>query len=75
MVNRYPFYNIFGYNAATTDLFPLYNVVINGVTFSFGYSIPRGNSFGGLDLYSLMGRDVAGIWNDQTRTLTIIGFY
>lgn len=75
MVNRYTFSSVFGYNQQTGFLFPLFNTWINGAYFIQYSNIPKGASFGGIDLYGLVGKDVAGTWNTQTRTLTIVGFY
>lgn len=75
MVNRYGFYNLFGYNQQTNFLYPLYNTWINGIYYPAGMGIQRGPSFGGLDLYNLSGRDVAASWNTNAVSLTIHGFY
>lgn len=75
MVNRYGFYNVFFFDTATKALKPIVKVKINGVRFEMGLPIPYGPSFGGLNLYGYMGRDIAGIWDDQTKTLVILGFY
>jgi hypothetical protein len=75
MVNRYSFYTIFLVNPVTGDISTLYNIIINGVPFQQGTIIPRGNAFGGLDLYNVKRTDVAGIWNSDNHTLTIVGFF
>ena len=75
MPTRYGFYTVFGYNQQTTFLYPLFNTWINRAYFPAGMNIPRGLSFGGLDLYTLIGKDVAATWDDHNRTLTIYGFY
>ncbi len=72
-VNRYSFYNIFGVNPVTQDIFPLFNMRINGQSFQRNISIPRGLSFGGIDIYRLIGRDFSGAWDDTTNVLTIVG--
>lgn len=72
---RYPFYNIFGKNPSTFDIFPLYNTKINGQLFYKLYSIPRGLSFGGIDIYKLEGRDFSGVWDPQTQILTITAIH
>lgn len=74
-VNRYSFYKIFQFTPALEYITPLFNVRINGVFFQRNTPIPKGTAFGGLNLYSYMGKDIAGIWNDSTKELTIIGFY
>lgn len=73
MINRYNFYKIFGKNPATGDIYPLFNMRINGQSYLQYYSIPRGLSFGGIDIYRLEGRDFSGTWNQNTQVLTIIG--
>lgn len=71
---RYPFYNIFRVNAQN-DIYPLYNVVINGQLYRQYFSIPRGLSFGGLDIYALQGRDFLGVWNPNTQILTLTAYF
>ena len=73
MLNSYNFNNIFATNSQTQDIFPLYNIKINGVLYLRYYSIPKGPSFGGIDLYQLVGRDFSGSWDDASQTLTIVG--
>ena len=75
VVNRYSFYTIFRYAPDSTYLFPDYKVIISGTPFSPPLPIPRGPVFGGLDLYSVMGKDIAGTWDDIKKELTIVGFY
>ena len=72
---RYSFYNIFGKNPSTQNIFPLFNMRINGQTFLKLYSIPRGLSFGGIDIYQLEGRDFSGTWDATSQILTITGIY
>lgn len=81
-MNRYGFYTIFRLDSVTNLLYTLYNTNINGLYYPSNTAIPRGTSFGGLDLYNYMGRDVAGNWNQTPPlsslfppSLTIIGFY
>ncbi len=74
-VSRYSFYQVFTYNQITGSIFPKVNVRINGVGFTNNVIVPKGPTFGGLDLYQYMGRDMAGIWNDQLKELVIVGFY
>lgn len=75
MIKRYRFDVIFYYNSLLGIITPKYNVVINGVPFNKGVSIYRSTSFGGLNLFNYIGKDIAGTWNAGTRTLTILGFY
>lgn len=72
-VNSYNFYNIFGINPQTQDIFPLYNMRVNGVNYLRNYSIPKGLSFGGIDIYKLVGRSFSGTWDENTKVLTIVG--
>lgn len=73
MINRYLFYNIFGKNPDTGDIYPLFNMRINGLSYLARYSIQRGPSFGGIDIYKLEGRDLSGTWDADTKVLTIVG--
>lgn len=75
MIGRYKFDTIFTYNPLLGIITPKFNVLINGVPFNRGVSIYRSTSFGGLNLFNYIGRDIAGIWNAGTQTLTISGFY
>jgi hypothetical protein len=72
---RYTFSAIFGINTETHDIFPLYNTIVNGQYFQRNISISRGLSFGGVDLYQLIGRDFGGYWNSTTQTLTLVALY
>jgi len=74
-MGRYRFDNIFNYNAVTGVIIPNFNVIINNVPFNQGSAITRFTSFGGLNLFNYVGRDIAGTWNPVTRTLTVQGFY
>lgn len=80
-MNRYAFYALFRFDPNTNLLYTLYNTSINGLYYPAGTAIPRGLSFGGLDLYSYIGRDVAGNFSPSPipgvlpQTLTIVGFY
>jgi len=74
-MGRYRFEVIFNYNATTGIIIPRFNVLINGVPFNRGVAIYRSTSFGGLNLFNYIGRDIAGTWNPQTRVLTVLGFY
>lgn len=74
MVNRYKFHSLFASNPTTGLLYPLYNTWINNVYYPAYLTIPKGYSFGGLDLYSLAGREIAAILNPDN-SLTISGFY
>ncbi len=80
-MNRYGFYTIFRLDPNTNLLHTLFNTYINGLYYPINTVIPRGSSFGGLDLYNYIGRDVAGNWNPNPLpnilppSLTIIGFY
>lgn len=71
---RYPFYNIFGVNPQG-GIYPLYTTVINGQLYAQYYTIPRGLSFGGLDIYALQGRDFVGTWNQTARILTLTAYF
>ena len=75
MPSRWGFNQIFGYNRLTGYLYPLFNTTINGVFYMGNSNIPKGLSFGGLDLYALIGHDVAGTWDTNGRVMTIVGFY
>lgn len=74
-MNRYLFYNIFQINPQTGDIYPLYNIIVNGQFFQQYYSIPRGQSFGGVDIYQLVGREFGGTWNATTNTITLTTLY
>lgn len=75
MDTRYQFYNIFGKNQYTQDIFPLFNMRVNGQFFQQFVSIPRGLSFGGLDIYRLEGRDFGGVWDAAINTLALTTIY
>ncbi len=75
MPSRYRFDTIFFYNPLTGIITPLFTVIINDVRFNRGITITRSSSFGGLNLFNYVGRDIAGTWNYTTRELTILGFY
>lgn len=74
MPTRYPFINIFRINPQG-EIYPLYNMVINGRFYQQFISIPRGPSFGGLDIYALQGRDFLGTWDGTARVLTLTAYY
>lgn len=74
-MGRYRFDAIFDYNSLLGIITPRFNVVVNGAPFNRGVPIYRSTSFGGLNLFNYIGRDVAGTWNAGTHTLTILGFY
>lgn len=75
MPTRYRFFDIFGINPESQDIYPLYNMVVNGQFFRQYYTIPRGLSFGGIDIYTLVPRDFAGTWNGASQTLTLTSIY
>lgn len=72
---RYHFFNIFGVNPQTQDVYPLYNTWINGQFYAQYVSIPRGNSFGGINIYQFIGRDFGGNFNTINNTLNLITVY
>lgn len=74
-VNRYSFDNIFHINPGSGFISPRFNIYISGNLYRAGSIIPPGLNFGGINLYSFIGKDVAGTWDDKTRTLTFAGFY
>ena len=74
-VNRYKFFDIFYTISGTAYLAPNFNVNINGTTFQKGIPVPQGPVFGGLNLYNYAGKDIAGIWDNNTKVLNIVGFY
>lgn len=80
-MNRYNFYAIFRFDPSTNLLYTRYGTYINGLYYPQNTAIPRGLTFGGVNLYSYMGRDVAANWtpnalpNILPPTLTIVGFY
>lgn len=75
MMGRYAFWTIFEIDPTTGLLKPKFNVIVNGALFNRGTFIQKGLTFGGINLYNYMGKTIGGIWNPQTRTLTITGFY
>lgn len=75
MIKRYRFGVIFNYSPILGVITPKFNVQINGVPFNRGASIYRATSFGGLNLFNYIGRDIAGTWNPASRILVIQGFY
>lgn len=75
MPTRYKFFAIFGINPDTQDIYPLYNMYVNGQFFQKYYSIPRGVSFGGINIYQYIPRDFGGTWNAQNNTLTLTTVY
>jgi len=74
-MQRYNFYNIFGFNKVTGDIYPLYNMIVNGQYYQQYYSIPKGISFGGINIYQYVGKDFGGTWNSQTQTITLTTVY
>jgi len=74
-MNRYRFFDAFATSTVSGLLYPRINIVINGLRFPIYYNIPRGISFGGLDLYNYVGRDIAGTFDSISNTLTMSGFY
>ena len=75
IMGRYRFDTIFTVDSVAGVITPNFNVIINNVPFNQGFPIMRFTSFGGLNLFNYVGRDIAGTWNPTTRTLTIQGFY
>jgi hypothetical protein len=73
--NRYRFDTIFNYYPDTGIIIPRFNVNINNVRVSKGLPIIKSSSFNGLNLFNYVGRAIAGIWNRETRELSILGFY
>jgi len=74
-MNRYQFFTVFNTSTVNGLLYPRVNVIINNLRYPAYYNIPRGISFGGLDLYNYVGRDIAGTFDPTTSTLTMVGFY
>lgn len=85
-MNRYNFYTVFSIDPTSLLLQTIYPTYINGLFYPKGTTIPRGLSFGGLNLYNYAGRDVAATWTPNALlqgtlssifppTLTIVGFY
>ena len=75
MFQRYNFNAIFGINPANGDIYPLYNMIVNGQYFERLVSIKRGIYFGGINIYEYAGRDFGGYWNQQTQILTLTTVY
>lgn len=75
MFQRYNFNAIFGINPNTGDIYPLYNMNVNGQYFQRYVSIPRGFYFGGINIYQYVNRDFGGTWNLQTQILTLTTVY
>lgn len=75
MVNRYRFFDIFRINPESQDIYPLYSTIINGKFYQQYYSIAKGLSFGGIDIYKLVPRDFSAKWDDDSKILTIVGIY
>ena len=73
-MGRYKFDNIFTVNLPIGIIIPKYTVVINNTRFSHGVAINKNTSFGGLNLFNYIGRDIVGNWNPVARELTITGF-
>ena len=81
-MNRYSFYTVFRLDFNTKLLYTIYPTSINGLYYAAGTPITPGLSFGGLNLYNYLGRDVAANWTPNSllptvlpKTLTIVGFY
>lgn len=74
-MGRYNFYNIFRRDPATGYLIPNFNILVGTRLYNAGNPILPGLNFGGINLYSYVGKDIAGTWNNQTRILTFQGFY
>lgn len=72
---RYKFSNIFSFYPDLGLIIPKFTVVINNKKYSKGQAINKTTSFGGLNLFNYVGRDIAGLWNRTTKELTILGFY
>lgn len=75
MQQRFGFNDIFTYNALAGIITPRYNVAINNTRFPQGSVITNATSFGGLNLFNYTNRDIAGVWDPNTRELVILGFY
>ena len=75
MFTRYTFFSIFAINAVTQDIYPLYNTTVNGKFYQKNVSIPKGLSFGGINIYQYISRDFGGTWNDVTKTLNLTTAY
>ena len=73
-MGRYRFDTIFDVNLQVGIIIPKYTVIINNTRFSHGVAINKNTSFGGLDLFNYIGRDIVGTWNSVTKELTITGF-
>ncbi len=73
-VNRYKFFDIFQ-STLSGYLVPRFDIIINAVKWHKDTPIARGPIFGGLDLYTVSNKDIAGIWELSTKELTIVGFY
>lgn len=72
---RYKFDSIFRTYLPLGIIIPRFTVIINNTRFPSGQAINRTTSFGGLNLFDYIGREIAGTWNSTARELTILGFY
>lgn len=74
--NRYNFNDVFDTSQLQSGIIILrYHIIINGAPFNRGVAISRYTSFGGLNLFNYIGRDIAGTFNPIGNILTILGFY
>lgn len=75
MPSRYRFDVIFNVNLTLGIIIPRFTVIINNTRFSTGVAINRYTSFGGLNLFNYIGKDIIGVWSSANGgELTITGF-
>jgi len=74
-MGRYNFYEIFSINQSSGLITPRFTVSVSGIRFIAGVVVSPGITFGGINLYNYIGKDIAGNWNATTRELEFLGFY
>lgn len=72
---RYNFDTIFAYDAARDVIVPKYDVTLNGSRFPKNVPISKDPNSPGLVLFRYVGRDINGVYDQETGVLKIDGFY
>ncbi len=75
VATRYKFTAVFSYDILSRIIIPLYNVQINGKTYYKDMTLQAEAELGKLSPYSNLDKDVAGVWNNGTQVLEIVGYY
>ena len=73
-MGRYLFGQLFAYNIGGL-IYPRYRISVNNTIFEVNQPIPPGLTFGGINLYSYIGKDVAATWYPASQQIIFGGFY